>query len=306
MTTNPSPIRLALATCVRLPQLDEDSHFLWQALIPQLAAAGIVAQPVVWNDPTVDWGQYDAVWLRSPWDYVSQLGAFVGWIDHLENDGVTLWNAPEVLRWNTDKRYLKDLEMAGFSVLKTAWIESEFEMASSFTFDSSDVVVKPIVGASGKGMAKGNWLDANFLETVNALLKSQLPGGLMVQPYCKAIETDGEVSVVVWAGKVSHVTQKRPASGEYRIHPEYGGCMEGLALTEPWLQPLIEQTEAMVAWCNQRFNTTLLYARADFIKNLSGSWCLNELELTEPCLYAKLALPQSIAFLGQEIIRRVC
>ncbi len=309
MTTNPSPIRLALATCARLPQLDEDSHFLWQALVLQLAAAGIVAEPVVWNDPTVDWARYAAVWLRSPWDYTLQRGDFMAWIEHLKKEGVALWNAPEVLRWNTDKRYLNDLSNADFPALLTVWLEEEADCNTPLEFDVFDVIVKPIVGASGKGMARGNWQNDNFRDTIKSRLQNPLAGGLasglMVQPYCPAIETEGEISVVYWARNISHATQKKPAQGEFRIHPEYGGRMEGLPLKEPWMQPMLEQTQAMVAWCEERFDTKLLYARADYIKGPNGQWCLNELELTEPCLYAHYASPQSIELLGKTLIQRL-
>ncbi|MFN8614498.1 MAG: hypothetical protein U0003_01120 [Vampirovibrionales bacterium] len=303
MTTT-STTQLALATCSRLPQLDEDSHCLWRALAPRLANAGIEATPVVWNDPTVNWSDYSAVWLRSPWDYTAQRAGFIKWIDALEKQGITVWNAPDVLRWNTDKRYLNDLITAEFCVLPTAWFEGEADLANPMAFESSDVIVKPIVGASGKGMARGNWLDADFKQVARNLMSTHA-GGLMVQPYCPAIETEGEVSVVYWANTISHATQKRPRSGEYRIHAEYGGTMEGLNLMEPWLQPLLEQTQAMVAWCNQRFSTQLMYARADFIKSPTGEWSLNELELTEPCLYAQHASLQSITALGKTLIQRL-
>ena len=310
MTTNSSsirlvPKRLALVTCARVPQLDEDSHFLRQALAPQLLDAGIIAEPVVWNDPTVDWTKYSAVWLRSPWDYTAQRAAFIEWINDLEKQGITVWNATVVLRWNTDKRYLNDLTAAGFSILPTAWIESNDDLTIPLKFDASDVIVKPVVGASGKGMARGKWQDDDFTDAIKSQLQNPLMGGLMVQPYCPTIETEGEVSVVFWADTISHATQKRPRSGEYRIHAEYGGTMESLNLMEPWLQPLLEQTEAMVTWCNQRFSTDLLYARADYIKGPLGVWALNELELTEPCLYAQHASLQSITALGKTLIQRL-
>ena len=51
--------------------------------------------------------------------------AFDAWIGRLEQEGVPVWNPPEVLRWNARKTYLKELEAAGIPTVPTRFIEEE-------------------------------------------------------------------------------------------------------------------------------------------------------------------------------------
>ncbi|HKE00748.1 MAG TPA: hypothetical protein VKE69_07055, partial [Planctomycetota bacterium] len=88
--------RVALATSADLPDLAEDDR----GLLDELRARGAEADPTVWSEPSVEWSAYDAVVVRSCWDYHLRLDEFVGWIDRVERDGVRLLNPPELLRWN--------------------------------------------------------------------------------------------------------------------------------------------------------------------------------------------------------------
>ena len=57
-------MRLALVTSVASYRTDEDLPLLCQAC----AAIGVEASVLSWDDPTVSWGRFDMVVLRSPWD----------------------------------------------------------------------------------------------------------------------------------------------------------------------------------------------------------------------------------------------
>src|SRR5262249_22509384 len=98
-------LRVALVTCAELPQLDDDSR----SLIARLSAGGVCATPAVWDDLKVDWADFDLVVVRSCWDYVSRRSEFVEWATRIPH----LANPAPVLAWNTDKRYLRDLEACG-------------------------------------------------------------------------------------------------------------------------------------------------------------------------------------------------
>src|SRR5205823_14548407 len=78
------------------------------------------ATPAVWDDPAVDWSAFALVVLRSPWDYTERRDAFVAWVESL---GERVLNPPDVVRWNTDKRYLADLDAAGLPVVPTTFLE---------------------------------------------------------------------------------------------------------------------------------------------------------------------------------------
>ena len=65
-------MRIALATSEAWPDLDPDSAPLLAAL-----RAARRSRPAVWSDATVDWAAYDAVVLRSTWDYDERVDEFL-------------------------------------------------------------------------------------------------------------------------------------------------------------------------------------------------------------------------------------
>ena len=69
--------------------------------------------------PATDWSAFDAVVIRSTWDCDKHRGEFIRWCDSV---GPSLHNSAEVVRWNSDKRYLADLAAAGIPVVKTDYV----------------------------------------------------------------------------------------------------------------------------------------------------------------------------------------
>ena len=63
-------MRLALATCSNLPSWEVDARPLHAAL----AARGVEAPQVVWDDPGVDWTAFDAV-LNRPLEHAQVVSA---------------------------------------------------------------------------------------------------------------------------------------------------------------------------------------------------------------------------------------
>src|SRR3954468_17521070 len=106
--------RVALVTSAQFAHLDEDMPALQGAL----TAHGLDGEPAVWDDQTVDWASYDLVVVRSTWDYAERRDEFVELAAGVAA-ATRLYNPAGVLRWNTDKRYLRDLEAAGLPVVRT-------------------------------------------------------------------------------------------------------------------------------------------------------------------------------------------
>ena len=109
---------VALATCREFPDLDHEDRLL----IPALARLGIDAAPSVWTDEDVDWGSFAAVVIRETWDYSDDREAFLSWADRVAAV-TTLLNPADVVAWNTDKVYLRELEQAGVPVVPTLFLE---------------------------------------------------------------------------------------------------------------------------------------------------------------------------------------
>src|SRR5258708_36277981 len=112
-------MKVALATCARVPDLTEDDRLL----LDELSRRGVGARPVVWNAAGTRWSTVDRVVIRSCWDYHLRLSEFLAWLDRVEAEGVPLWNPAPLVRSNVHKSYLKDLKAAGLPVVPTAWLE---------------------------------------------------------------------------------------------------------------------------------------------------------------------------------------
>src|SRR5690242_410608 len=177
---------IALATWRGLPALAADDRLLRDALVRR----GVDARAVVWDDPGVDWRAFDAIVVRSTWDYHKRIDEFRAWLDRME--GLPLWNPPAVLRWNTHKSYLFELQARGIEIVPTLLVPG----GSSF-------IVKPAVSATAFRTER-HATDADVL----------------VQSFVPEIVTDGELSFVFLGQEFSHAVRKRAASGEFRVQSD--------------------------------------------------------------------------------------
>src|SRR5205814_2045769 len=106
----------------------------------------IEAVHAVWDDSAVDWSLFRLVVIRSTWDYPERHAAFLAWVDSLPR----VLNPAEVVRWNTDKRYLADLARAGFPTVPTRFLAP----ADAFDPPSNPFVVKPAVSCAARDTAR--------------------------------------------------------------------------------------------------------------------------------------------------------
>src|SRR5256712_10643923 len=204
--------RIALATGANLPTLNEDDLLL----VPPLRELGVTAVPAVWDSPEVCWEEFQAVVVRSCWDYHHRLEEFLAWVSRLDRTAVRVGNPPAVHRWTSHKGYLRDLAARGVSIVPTRWLErgAQADLAGLLR-DAGwrDAVVKPAVSAS----AHGTWRTSG--ETAGAdqrRLDELLPAGdVMVQPFTPEVVEPGEWSIVFLGGRVSPAGVQRPAGGGY-------------------------------------------------------------------------------------------
>ncbi len=199
-------LSVGVATCAAAPHLDEDGPMLLAAL----RSAGAEPHPAVWDDPTVDWSAYDAVLVRSTWDYPMRREAFLAWSRTCRRTA----NPREVLAWNTDKRYVDDLSRAGVPVVPTVFLPP----GTPLLVPDGDYVVKPAVSGSaadtGRFRGEGDPAAAALVERLHAQQRTA-----MVQPYFAGIEAGGEISMVFLGGVYSHAVRREPlltATGERR------------------------------------------------------------------------------------------
>ncbi|HWZ58998.1 MAG TPA: hypothetical protein VNW46_08500 [Gemmatimonadaceae bacterium] len=265
--------RVALVTCQALPHLsDDDQHAL-----PALSARGITGVPVVWNDPTATWSDYDMVIIRSAWDYYHQPAAFASWIDSLDQAGVPLWNTPRVVRANLDKRYLATLADAGVPIVPTLWLEAgqTVDLPALLAEQGwTEAVIKPVVSA---GAHRTHLVTAASQQLFDV---SVARAATMLQPYLSEIETDGEWSLVYLGGTFSHAVRKVPRPGDFRVQPQHGG--QTRRETPP------DAVRAAADQLLRQVPDPMLYARVDGVER-DGQFLLMELELIEPRLFFEYA-----------------
>jgi len=261
---------IALATCKQYPDLVDEER----QLIGLLKARGVEAHAAVWNSPSVDWSKFKTVVLRSTWDYYTHYGDFIQWLVKLEMYGVHVFNSVQTIRWNLNKKYLKEFESSGIAILPTRWLREGSDLEREVQAAGwKDCILKPSVSADGHATIRFAAVDASsFQGFLEAHSKNSV---MMLQPYMSGIE-QGEKSYLFFDRKFSHAVLKYPRSGEFRVQSSHGGTKE-----------LFKPVHSDLAFSERILKLVpgrLLYARVDMIQD-SGNTYLCELELVEPCLY---------------------
>jgi len=267
------PSAVAIATCAEHAQLDGEGRLLLGAL----RDVGVRAEPQVWTqDPAEGWAAYDLVVLRSTWDYTLMLPRFLRWTSRV---GARLLNAPAVVAWNADKRYLFDLVAAGIETITTVQLAA----GDTFAPPPGRFVVKPAVGAGSRGAAVFD--DARHgAARQHAAALHALGHDVLVQPYLDAVDgAEGEVALVYVDGTLSHAMRKGPLLALDRA-PEDGLFREeDMRPAEP-AADVVALGERVHALVQERFGRPL-YARVDVLRDAAGTPAVLELELIEPSLF---------------------
>jgi glutathione synthase/RimK-type ligase-like ATP-grasp enzyme len=267
-------LRIALVTYSRLPDLSADDRLV----LAPLARRGVRAEAAAWDDPSVQWDGYDALVVRSTWNYHTSFTGFNAWIDRIDAVGVPTWNPPSILRWNASKTYLRDLDSRGVDVVPTRWVDRGSGSSLRAVLGDAgwlDAVVKPAVSASAYETWRVSALNiASGEEARFRVLTAS--GDVMVQPYLAELARDGEWSVMFVGGEFSHAVLKRPRTGDFRVQHEHGGSAEPQTPPEHVLTTAREiVSRAPARW---------LYARVDGVE-IGRKFVLVELEMLEPSLF---------------------
>lgn len=247
-----------------------------------------------WRAPLAQLAGFDLALLGTAWDYWDARDEFLARLDALAATGVRVCNSTEMVRWNSDKRYLADLAARGAVTIPTLWYETpgEAEVRAAFDhFGCERVVVKRQVGASAEGQE-------SFTRGDLALAGWAMDRPGMIQPFQQAIQSEGELSFVMIDGRFGHGILKRAQAGDYRIQSIYGG-------TEIAIEPApADRAAAEAAMALLPFAEPPLYARIDMLRLGDGRLALIEAELIEPYLYP-LQGPEFGKMLADAVLARI-
>jgi glutathione synthase/RimK-type ligase-like ATP-grasp enzyme len=271
-----------LATSEERRNLWEDEFFLVDALRDR----GLTVEPAVWNEPGIDWGSAKLVMLRSVFDYVEDRDGFLAWAEKVE--AVTqLHNPARLIRWNSHKTYLRELEATGVPIVPTEWVDAGAKVNLPELLEErgwTDAVVKPTVGNGARGAQR---VTRDPAEPITA------EPDLMIQPYLTATEDPGEKALIHIGGEFTHAILKDQmlAGREFSLD------------RTPRTDPDPRESELAAKVLSQVPEQPLLYARVDTL--VDGDVVrLMELEVIEPVLFFTKA-PEAATKLAEEIASRL-
>ncbi len=287
---------IAIATCKSHPGFCANDD---APLIDAFRAHDVNAELLRWDDERTDWSAFDAVIIRTTWDYMDRLDEFLEWVDRVDSVS-RLMNPPSVVRRNLDKAYLRDLENAGVPIVPTRWIEQgESDNLEQILRDTNwqELIIKPTVGAGASGLGR---FTIDRLDNAIAHTKQQLTRGVtMAQPMLDSITTTGELSIVLLNGRFAHAIRKVPAEGDFRVQIEFGG---NYTRVEPTAQEIDIAVRAHNQTAGDR--APLLYSRADIVEPTPGNPALIEFEAVEPELFFPIA-PESAQRFAELTLERL-
>jgi hypothetical protein len=244
-----------------------------------LRALGWAVEAVPWRRPAVNWGQFEAVVIRTTWDYQNDPEAFVTVLEQVQRSGAHLENPLELVRWNLAKTYLGDLARRGVLTVPTVWgadLGPVDERAILRLLGTDEVVVKPVVGANADHTYRLRRGSAAWSEAAAAFQRR----AYLAQPFLPGVVAEGEYSLFFFGGDLSHAVLKTPRAGDFRVQEEHGAAIRAVAASDGMLRAGERALAAL--------GRLPLYARVDLVRLGDGNYGLMELELIEPSLYLRM------------------
>lgn len=247
-----------------------------------LTSAGLAVEQRLWTDPG-DLTGFDLVTPLFAWGYQRDVPAWFALLDRLEGEGLPVVNPLALMRWNSDKDYLGELAAKGVAVVPTRF-EAALDAASfadaCAALGCDDVVIKPAISAGADGTHR--------LRAGDKLPADAVGQRRLVQPLMPGIVRDGEFSLFLFDGRLSHAIVKRPAVGDFRVQEQFGG--------REFAWEASEEACALAAAALAACSSIPTYARVDMVGDADGKLHIMELELIEPSLFLHFAPDKGAAF----------
>lgn len=276
------PFQPRVAILVPSPDYTENWQPAFARKAAALTGAGLIVEQQVWTDPGALSG-YDLILPLFAWGYQRDVATWYALLDRLEAEAMPVVNPVPVLRWNSDKAYLAELGAKGVAVVPTVDVGAldEGSLAGARAkLGADDTVIKPAISGGADGthrIAPGAPIPADALGQRR-----------LVQPLMAGILTEGEFSLFFFAGKFSHAIVKRPATGDFRVQEQFGGCETAWDASDA---AQVLATAALAA-----APAAPVYARVDIVGDAAGKLHIMELELIEPSLFLHHTADKGAAF----------
>jgi len=270
---------MRIAVLVPAPDYPEPWAWAYDVEAAALRGGGAMVEPVAWTEPG-DFSGFDLVLPLVAWGYHLEYERWLDFLERAEAERIPLINPPLLLRWNSDKAYLAELDDLAVPTLAVeACCDADLDEARR-RFGSEWLVIKPPVSASATGTHR--------IGPNDDLPDDSRDKPMIVQPLIEEIARTGEFSLMLFDGEFSHAVVKRPKRGDFRVQPHLGG------VTLPSAPPPggIELAKQALAAAP----ATATYARVDMVPDDEGTLRIMELELIEPALFLDHAPDGGAAF----------
>ena len=277
--------------CALLTISDLSNFQSYDNLIVQpLSKLGWECEFIPWDSISINWDDFDAVIIRSTWDYQQKEKLFFKTLQSIEASTATLYNSLDTVKWNINKRYLLELEKENISIIPTRLYDSfDFDIVNQLFsfFNENKLIIKPCVSANADDTFI---LEQNKMGSLKPVLENTFSQkDFLVQPFIKNIRIEGEYSLIYFGNRLSHVLLKTPKNGDFRVQEEHGGILKTINKPE----------SSLIDFGNKVMETIpyqCLFSRVDVVRG-SNNYLLMEVELIEPSLYFNMDLnsPQMFA-----------
>ena len=248
--------------------VDHDREFLRSARV--FTASGDQLEEIDWREFDPDKHDFDLIFIRTVWDYVRHKHQFLNFLQQADKVSL-LANSSEIIKWNLEKYYLKELKECGLPVLDSLFPEAPMSSTDACdSLDTDEIVVKPILGEGGYG------IERYHRHCINARKPDIISTDYYAQPFTDAITRDGEISLVFIGGKYTHAALKKCKPGEYRVQVSHGGTEEPYYASPCEIELASQFVSALPE--------NPLACRIDLIRNQNKLF-LMEIEAIEPILY---------------------
>ncbi len=244
---------------------------------------------VSWESKNIDWDIYKSVIIRSTWNYQEKFKNFIKILNDIDNSRALLYNSIDIVKWNINKQYLKDLKEKEIKIVPSKFykIFNASEIYKSFSsYNSKKLIIKPCISANADFTYV---LDKNsFNDKINTLKASFKNKEFIIQPFIESIKTEGEYSLIFFGDRLSHILLKTPKVSDFRVQEEHGGI----------LKPILNPEENLIKFGKRVIKNLpepCLYSRVDIVR-YNNKFVLMEVELIEPSLYFNIDLKSAYRF----------
>ena len=289
---------ITLLTCRAYYKPDNITPYIQNILLEQellksaFESQGLKVDITYWDNPSYEWQQTKSVLFRTVWDYFERFDEFWDWLEQVKTK-TRLINSYELIKWNIDKHYLRDLKNNGIQVVPTYFADRGNNISLQEIANLNDwkhIVIKPAISASAFNTYK---ITNDEIEQKEQLFHELLQThDMLVQPFFPTISELGEASLMVFGGKFTHAILKKAKAGDFRVQDDFGGTVHDYNPT----QEEIKFAEKVFQSC-----TSLpIYGRVDIVWDSNKHIYLSELEIIEPELWFRES-KQSVVALARAL-----